>query len=209
MTQDLQLQVQSIACERGGRWLFEDVSFTVQAGQALYVQGNNGSGKTTMLRMLCGLTPCIKGDIEWRDQSISKNKNLLNVDLLYWGHSLAFKDELTLLENLQMDMAVTGSEVESAQVQLALNHQGLINKHHLAMKFLSQGQKRRVALARLQLSRTRLWILDEPFVALDQHSIDSLRSLFAAHLAKGGLLIFTSHQPIELDVALKHFRLGL
>ena len=116
MTQDLQLQVQSISCERGGRWLFEDVSFTVQAGQALYVQGNNGSGKTTMLRMLCGLTPCIKGDIEWRGQSISKNKNLLNVDLLYWGHSLAFKDELTPLENLQMDMAVTGSEVEGVLI---------------------------------------------------------------------------------------------
>ncbi|MSQ57105.1 MAG: cytochrome c biogenesis heme-transporting ATPase CcmA [Limnohabitans sp.] len=209
MTQDLRLQVHSIACERGGRWLFEDVSFSVQKGQALYLQGNNGVGKTTMLRMLCGLTPCIKGDIQWRGQSIIKNKMLFNRDLLYWGHLFAFKDELTPLENLQIDAAIAGFAVEKEEVQTALNNQGLINKHNLAMKFLSQGQKRRVALARLQLSRASLWVLDEPLVALDHHSVNRLRSLLTTHLAKGGLLIFTSHQPILLDMELIYFRLGL
>jgi len=203
-----QLQAIAISCERGGRPLFAPQSFTLNAGQAMQIEGDNGSGKTSLLRMVCGLAPTASGEVRWGGQAISEVRHAFSRDLLYLGHSLGLKDELSAVENLRVASVLAGHPVEHEEALQALKAQGLGSRSHLPLRVLSQGQKRRVALARLQLSKARLWVLDEPFVALDTLAVLALQQVLRQHLAQDGLLLFTSHQAVDLGGPVLPWRLG-
>jgi heme exporter protein A len=203
-----QLQAIAISCERGGRPLFAPQSFTLSPGQAMQIEGDNGSGKTSLLRMVCGLAPTASGEVRWGGQAISEVRHAFSRDLLYLGHSLGLKDELSAVENLRVASVLAGHSVGNEEALQALQAQGLGSRSHLPLRVLSQGQKRRVALARLQLSKARLWVLDEPFVALDTLAVLALQQVLRQHLAQDGLLLFTSHQAVDLGGPVLPWRLG-
>lgn len=194
------LDVTDLACVRGERHLFRGVGFRLEAGGLLHVRGQNGSGKTTLLRTLCGLAPAAAGTIRWTGQEIGRLGEDYRRQLCYLGHANAIKDELTPTENLRLAARLNGDPVDSvdeAAVLAALAAVGLSGRKDLPCRFLSQGQKRRVALARLVGRPRPLWILDEPFVALDTASIDIVRRLIGAHLERGGLAVLTTHQTVD------------
>jgi heme exporter protein A len=199
-----QLQVIALGCERGGRPLFATQSFSLEAGQAMHIEGDNGSGKTSLLRMVCGLSQPASGEVRWGGQSIAEVRPAFLRDLLYVGHSLGLKDELSAVENLQTVSVLAGQSVSREQAFQALKSQGLGSRAHLPLRVLSQGQKRRVALARLQVSQAKLWVLDEPFVALDSAAVQALQQVLQAHLQQEGLLLFTSHQGVHLGRTVLH-----
>ena len=203
-----QLQAIAISCERGGRPLFAPQSFTLSPGQAMQIEGDNGSGKTSLLRMVCGLAPTASGEVRWGGQAIAEVRQAFSLDLLYLGHSLGLKDELSAVENLRIASVLAGHPVGHEEAVQALQAQGLGSRSHLPLRVLSQGQKRRVALARLQLSKARLWVLDEPFVALDTLAVHALQQVLRQHLEQDGLLLFTSHQAVDLGGPVLPWRLG-
>jgi heme exporter protein A len=194
-------EVKDLACSRGNKPLFEAVSFSLKPGQALHLEGDNGVGKTSLLRILCGLSPADAGEVRWQGQSVQADPSAFRAALFYLGHNLSLKEELSALENLQADAAVAGRTLSPAQALVALARMGLRGREHLPLRVMSQGQKRRTALARLLASQAPLWVLDEPFVALDAKAVDGLRSVLAGHVAQGGMVLFTSHQPITLQRA--------
>lgn len=202
------LEVRSLACERGFKTLFQDVDFELHAGQALHLQGPNGVGKTSLLRLVCGLTPMVQGQVLWRGRPVSHPDCTFRSERLYLGHQLALKEELTALENLLFEAAIAGQPLSRAEALQALQAQGLASRAHLPLRVLSQGQKRRCALARLRPGKTSLWVLDEPFVALDAQSVEHLRHQFQQHLALGGAVLYTSHQAVQLDPQGRSYRLG-
>ena len=195
------LRVSHLSCSRGNKPLFADVSFELKAGEALHLEGDNGVGKTSLLRIVCGLSPADAGEVCWHDKTIQQNASAFRSSLFYLGHGLSLKEELTALENLMSDAAVSGRELSEAQALVALARMGLRGREHLPLRVMSQGQKRRTALARLLASQAPLWVLDEPFVALDVKAVDGLRGLLAEHVAQGGMVLFTSHQPVPLSTA--------
>jgi heme exporter protein A len=201
------LEVRSLACERGYNILFQGVGFELHAGQSLHVQGPNGVGKTSLLRMVCGLAPAAQGELLWRGLPLSHPDCTFSSERLYLGHQLALKDELSALENLMFDAAIAGQTLSRSQAIQALQAQGLATRAHLPLRVLSQGQKRRCALARLRPGRTTLWVLDEPFVALDAPSVEHLRDQLCQHLALGGALLYTSHQAVTLNAQGRSYRL--
>ena len=203
-----QLQVIALSCERGGRPLFAPQSFSLDEGQAMHIEGENGVGKTSLLRMVCGLAPAASGEVRWGGEVTTDHRAAFLRDVLYLGHSLGLKEELSALENLHAASVLAGQPVSRAQTLEALKTQGLASRAHLPLRVLSQGQKRRVALARLQLSSARLWVLDEPLVALDSAAIQALQQVLQTHVAQGGLLIFTSHQSVNVGMAVQPWRLG-
>ena len=201
------LQAVNVACERGGRSLFQPISFSLAAGAAMHLQGDNGAGKTTLLRSLSGLSPLAQGEVLWRGEPTSTAASDFKREMLYLGHALGLKDELTALENVQLNAAMAGQTLGREQALQALASQGLKSRAHLPLRVLSQGQKRRVALARLQVAQATLWLLDEPFVALDTEAVQALQLLLQQHLAKGGALVFTSHQAVDLGAVVQTARL--
>ena len=204
------LQLRAIRCERGGRVLFSDLDCDVGPGQLLRVLGPNGAGKTSLLRMLCGLLPPARGDILWQGQPIRALAEEFGRQLVYIGHAAALKDDLSALENLQTACQLGGLRVLPEQALTALRQAGLAGRAHAAARLLSQGQRRRVALARLVVAgSTPLWILDEPFNALDSAATDWLGRLISEHLAQGGIVALTSHQAITLDNNAAQVRLEL
>ena len=195
------LTVSHLSCSRGNKPLFVDVSFSLRAGQALHLEGDNGVGKTSLLRMVCGLSPADAGDVRWQGQPIQKQAAAYRGSLFYLGHALSLKEELTAFENLLSDAAVAGRALSTEQALLALARMGLRGREHVPLRVMSQGQKRRTALARLLVSQAPLWVLDEPFVALDAKAVDGLRTVLAEHVSQGGMALFTSHQPVGLSHA--------
>ena len=204
---DAGLQVVNVSCERGSRALFSPVSFQLQASQAMHLQGDNGAGKTSLLRGLCGLSPLSQGQVLWDGQPVQQAREVFLRDVFYLGHALGLKDELSALENLQTTAALAGQVLSPQDAAQALDAQGLASRMHLPLRVLSQGQKRRVALARLQVSKARLWLLDEPMVALDAAAQLALIELLRSHTRQGGMLLFTSHQPLALGVSVQSLRL--
>jgi heme exporter protein A len=193
------LQARQIECTRGNRRLFQDLSFRLEAKQALRVRGENGSGKTSLLRMVAGLSPVEAGEILWNEARIAGLGEDYRRDLLFLGHANGLKDDLTAVENLQHALALAGTRAGGAELRAALVDQGLAAVADLPVKLLSQGQKRRVALVRLGFSADKpLWILDEPFSALDAVSIGRIEKVVVAHLQRGGMALFTTHQEVEL-----------
>jgi len=193
------LETRELACERGGRRLFSALNIALDAGGLLRVRGANGSGKTTLMRCLAGLTRPDAGAVRWRGSDIGSLGDAYRRDLLFLGHSPAVKDDLTVLENLEFSCRLSGAEIAVEQIRHALEQLGIAKLADLPAGYLSQGQRRRTALARLALPRpARLWLLDEPLAALDDEAIGRVSSLCAAHLAAGGSLVLTSHQEIAV-----------
>ena len=192
------LSVSDLECQRGDRRLFAGVGFRLEAGELLYLRGRNGTGKTSLLRLLCGLLPPASGEIRWRDQPIKRLGEDYRRELCFLGHHNAIKEELTPLENLSTSAALAGTPLDPEQALDALAQLGLAGREDLPCRYLSQGQKRRVALSRLAIDRCPLWLLDEPFVALDTAAVDLVATLIGAHLRRGGMAVLTTHQPVDI-----------
>jgi heme exporter protein A len=190
--------VSNLSCSKGDKRLFSGVSFTLQPGQWLHLEGDNGVGKTSLLRLACGLSALENGEITWNNQAVSKDPQTFRANLAYLGHQLALKDDLSPLENLQTDAAIVGRQLTASDAKQALAQMGLRGREDLPVRVLSQGQKRRTALARLLVSSAKLWVLDEPFVALDTLAQNALSEVINAHLAKQGMVLLTSHQAVSL-----------
>lgn len=194
------LEFRGVACERGGRILFDRLDCELPAGRLLRVRGVNGAGKTSLLRMVCGLLPAAQGQILWRGEPIRDLGEQYGRDLVYLGHAAALKDDLSALENLQAACLLGGLRVPRAMALQALDEAGLAGRWRVPARQLSQGQRRRVALARLVVAaQTPLWVLDEPFNALDTMATGWLCGLLQAHLERGGVAVLTSHQDVALD----------
>lgn len=192
------LSVSQLSCVRGERRLFSDLCLDLAPHEWLHVQGENGTGKTTLLRALVGLSPPAEGEIRWCGEPIRQLAEDYRRDVLYLGHHGAVKEELTPLENLQLAAALDGRSLDDREALIALHRFGLKGREELPVRFLSAGQKRRVLLARLVTRKALLWVLDEPFTALDVKAVDMLSALIAEHLAAGGLAILTSHQAMPI-----------
>lgn len=192
------LEISKLACARGDHQLFSDLSFSLSVGELLQVQGANGSGKTSLLRTLCGFMMPVAGEIRWRGQNIRELDEEYYAEMIYLGHLNAIKDELNALENLRISAGLAGCTVDDKQVVAALRRMGLRGRETLPVKVLSQGQRRRVALARLLLGNFPLWILDEPLTALDVSAVGLMQDLIGEHLANNGMVIYTTHQPLEV-----------
>ena len=192
------LTLSELSCSRGHKPLFAPVSCVLHPGQALHLEGDNGVGKTSLLRIVCGLSASDAGEVRWNGRSTREDPQAFRTNLFYLGHALSLKEELSALENLLFDAAVAGRALSQLQALSALARMGLRGREHLPLRVMSQGQKRRTALARLWASQAPLWLLDEPFVALDVQAVDALRVVMAEHVAQGGMVVFTSHQAVNL-----------
>ncbi|GAB4213511.1 MAG: cytochrome c biogenesis heme-transporting ATPase CcmA [Rhodoferax sp.] len=170
----------------------------VQAGEWLYVTGPNGVGKTSLLRMLCGLSSVEQGQILWNGHPIGKNMLAYRASLRYLGHLNALQESMSVIENLRFATALAHQTLPDEALTQALARFGLRGRSQQLVRHLSQGQKRRVALTRLALCPAPLWILDEPYVAMDDAGIDLLASLIEDHLHSGGLVVLTSHQRVAI-----------
>lgn len=201
------LQASNLAYQRNDHFLFSKLSFQLQASQALHVEGINGAGKTTLLRILTGLAAPTDGVVHWQGKNIQEWRESYHAQLLYIGHQAGIKGELTPKENLQANLALSGSSNNSS-IEAALINVGLENDMNSPCHQLSAGQQRRVALARLWLTKAKVWILDEPFTAIDKAGIANVNAVIVEHLTQGGVLAITSHQPLSLqNCSLRHLLL--
>ena len=194
------LHVKSISCTRGYRDLFTGLDFQLSAGQALRVEGKNGSGKTSLLRIMSGLAQPLEGEVLWQGKKIHHPESEYFQDSLFIGHRAGIKFELTPIENLCMAKALNGSKSENG-IEEALYQVGLYGFEDTPCGNLSAGQKRRVALAQLYLTQSKVWILDEPYTSLDVAAVAKFEDLFTQHVNNGGSLVITSHQPVTLKIS--------
>jgi heme exporter protein A len=195
----MSLQALALGQSRGDRRLFEGIDFSLQPGEALWVQGANGSGKTSLLRVLCGLALPLSGEVRWRGRPLRQAREAFHAELAWCGHGHGLKDDLSALENLAGAAAIAGRPCNRGQALAALASLDLAASAALPARALSQGQRKRVVLARLFLADPpALWVLDEPFSALDAGSVARLQGRLDTHLAQGGLVVFTTHQPLSL-----------
>ena len=203
------LEVADLSCVRGDRCLFAGLAFAVEPGELLYVHGHNGSGKTTLLRTLCGLILPDEGEVRWNGGNIRAMREEFSKDVLYLGHRNGIKGDLTALENLRITSALDGFGITEDQAWEALERIGLDGHEDLEVKVLSQGQQRRVALARLLVNRAVMWVLDEPFTALDVAAVELLQDVIRAHLANEGIVVLTTHQEVPLTAEhVRRLKLG-
>lgn len=208
------LQAIDLQCVRGERCLFDGLSFELRPGEGLHIAGENGAGKTTLLRVLCGLFHPTEGEVRWDGKPILRAHEEFGADLAFVGHLNGVKDDLTALENLRLEAAIRGSTgaadvgMDSGVAESALARLGLGAFGDVMARHLSQGQKRRVALARLcGAEAARIWILDEPFNALDAAAVATLNELIAAQLGRGGIVVLTAHLPVGLSDRIRRLEL--
>lgn len=194
------LEALDLAARRGALPLFHGLSLRVPPGQALVVSGRNGSGKTTLLRILAGLSQPATGRVTWNGRDVTRHDAATRADTCFAGHLPGLKDELTASENLRALALLAGGAADDATVRQALADVGLDARRNLPARALSQGQRRRVALARLRLGAQRLWLLDEPATALDSDGLALLTTLLSRHLVGGGTVVAATHQPLGLPV---------
>ena len=192
------LEAEKLSAVRGRTRLFINVAFRVEPRAALFVTGPNGSGKTTLLRIAAGLTAAAAGTLRWRGDAVQPFDARLRGDLAFVGHLPALKDELTAVENLALSAALCGAAVNDDQVVDALDRVALSKQRSLPARVLSQGQRRRIGLARLTLVDKPLWILDEPTTALDSDGIALLTTLLRQHLDGHGCALIATHQPLSV-----------
>ena len=194
------LALRQVACVRGGRSLFSGLNLQLAGGQLLRVAGANGAGKTSLLRLMCGLLSPTEGEVLWRGQPLAAQREQWGRDLVYLGHAAALKDDLSPLDNLLTACLLGGQPADRTGALQALVDAGLRGFERVPARRLSQGQRRRCGLARLVLARSSpLWVLDEPFNALDATATAWLEGLIRAQLLRGGSVVLTSHQGVALD----------
>lgn len=204
----LRLQARELSCERDDRWLFEELELDIHAGEIVRIEGPNGSGKTTLLKILSGQLADYHGELFWNDVPMRRARGDFLANLLYLGHAPGIKASLTPLENLSWYQAMAG-EGDNEQARLdALEKVGLLGFEDLPAGQLSAGQQRRVALARLTLTPRPLWVLDEPFTAIDRDGVAALEAQLLAHVRGGGCVLVTTHHELKPSVELRHIRLG-
>ncbi len=198
-----ELQAHGLECIRGDRLLFCDLSFDLAAGELLAVEGANGAGKTSLLRILAGLSLPSEGSVVWRGHAIARRRAEYCAEMIYLGHQGGLKMDLSPLENLRLWLTLAGLEANDDAITHALATVGLDGYQDAPTRILSAGQRQRTALSRLLLSAAPLWILDEPFTALDTRGLTLVRQLLDRHADRGGLAVLTSHQPIEVSGPLR------
>ena len=204
------LQIEDLSCVRGDRVLFTGLDFAVHQGEMIFLEGRNGSGKTTLLRALAGLLLPESGEILWRGKNIRNLREEYSRHLLFLGHVNGIKGDLTAVENLRIAATLDGFELSEPRAWEILGRIGLKGHEDLPSKHLSQGQKRRVALARLFANDARVWILDEPFTALDVAAVQLLQEVIQGHLDKGGMTVITTHQAVDMiNEQTRTIRLGM
>jgi len=194
------LEAKNISCIRGNRELFRNLSFRVEEGTAMRIHGVNGAGKTSLLRMIAGLSPVAEGRISWGGRALSEMGDEYHAQLVFVGHANALKAHLTPSENLQLGLAIQGLPGGAEAVRAALEEEGLAVAADVPAQWLSAGQQRRVALARVRFAAgRRLWVLDEPFSSLDDAAVTRLSSRLAGHVRGGGVVVYTTHQDVRID----------
>lgn len=203
------LTARNLECIRGEQKLFSNISFSVNPSELMFIGGPNGSGKTSLLRLLCGLSSPDDGEILWNGADIRELGGDYRGAMTYLGHLGSIKDDLTATENLRISCALTGCEISEEQAVDALERIGLAGRETLPAKVLSQGQRRRVALARLLVTPTKLWILDEPLTALDVAAVELIKGVLEHNLSNGGMIVMTTHQEIVMTATtVRHLTLS-
>lgn len=196
------LEAVELQCARGERTLFSELDFQLRGGELLRIAGANGSGKTSLLRILCGLLAPAYGSVRWQGEDIRRLREEFWGRLVYLGHANAIKDDLTAAENLGIACTLAGRKAADGELRAALDQLGIGSSTHRPARVLSQGQRRRVALARLALSsQSPLWILDEPFTALDTRAVEIVQEMIANHVARGAAVVYTTHVELEIAAA--------
>ena len=194
------LEAINLTCVRGARRLFTNLNFTIGCGELIELRGPNGSGKTSLLRILCGLATPAAGEVRWHGQGIRKLGEEYFASVAYLGHQNAVKDELTAIENLKISSAVAGSTLSNGEAGEILARVGLSQQQNLPARVLSAGQRRRLGMTRLLASPAKLWILDEVLTSLDDTAMNLSREFIAKHLQKDGVAIVATHQDLDLAV---------
>ncbi len=209
MTNDqrLCLEVEQLSCARNSKTLFEGLNFSLHSGEIMIIEGNNGSGKTTLLKILCGLRTPDKGKIKFNSQEINDLDRTYNEQLVYLSHKNGVKTDLTARENLNSFCHVYGQPTEF--VDEVLIKMELVNEADISCRSLSEGQNRRVALARLLLCPAPIWILDEPLTALDEAGVELVKKLFHLKLQRQGMIIVSSHHDLNIDEGIGMQRIDL
>jgi heme exporter protein A len=192
------LEALNLTCVRGTRRLFKDLSFAVERGELIELRGPNGSGKTSLLRILCGLATPAAGDVLWDGKNIRSLGEEYNASIAYLGHQNAVKDELSAMENLRISSGVSGRALSKGEAQEVLARVGLTQQQNLPARVLSAGQRRRLGMTRLLTANATLWILDEVLTSLDQTAMDLSRDFMTEQLKNGGAAIVATHQDLNL-----------
>ncbi|SFH52860.1 cytochrome c biogenesis heme-transporting ATPase CcmA [Modicisalibacter xianhensis] len=203
------LEGRGLGCERDDRWLFANLDLTVGPGEMLRVEGPNGSGKTTLLKILSGQLTEHDGELRWGGQPMRRSRTTFLANLLYLGHAPGVKAALSPLENLAWYQALNGERGSESARMTALDEIGLCGFEDVPVGQLSAGQQRRVALARMLLSPRPLWVLDEPFTAIDRQGVAALETRLQAHVVRGGSVILTTHHELAPMAALRRVALGV
>ena len=191
------LKAHNLKCVKGSTELFANIQFEVESGEALVVEGSNGSGKTSLLRILCGFNYPAEGEISWNGLSIDGHESYQQ-QISYIGHASGVKLDLTVLENLVFAQRLVGSDRSETEIIEIIRAVGLFKQRKILTRKLSAGQKRRVALARLQLEERQLWVLDEPLTALDRDFVTEFEKVLEKHLNNKGMLVVTTHRELVL-----------
>ena len=192
------LSTVDLECIRGDRILFSHLNIEIPPGKILQIEGRNGCGKTSLLRLLSGVMMPSEGEILWNGEDIREDRATFYADAAYLGHHNGIKGELTALENLHFAQALSASKSDDDLFEI-LARLSLRGYEDIPCRHLSAGQNRRVALARLLATEAKLWILDEPFTALDRKGIQLVEEIFESHVAEGGIIVLTTHHPLKQD----------
>jgi heme exporter protein A len=191
------IRAQDLTVRRGTEVLFKALSFELRSGQLVWLRGSNGSGKTSLLRVIAGLSRPDGGQLSWNQQPLAQSEEFQS-KLVYMGHANALKDDLTALEALQFLTTIHNRPCAQDRMEAALRRMGVFHRRRLPVRMLSQGQRRRVALARLALEqKPGFWVLDEPFDALDDAGLNLVQQLFIENVQRGGTVLFTSHIRVQ------------
>ncbi|MGL1959524.1 MAG: cytochrome c biogenesis heme-transporting ATPase CcmA [Colwellia sp.] len=205
------ISAEKLTCIREDRLLFDQLSITINAGDIVQIEGPNGSGKTSLLRILAGLSQPYEGKVLFNNQPITECREEFHQNLHYLGHLPGVKGEMSAQENLSFNLALHGladhKNIESIEKTLGVVN--LLGFEDSLASHLSAGQHRRIALARLYKSTAAIWILDEPFTAIDKQGVQSLELLFKSHIANGGCVILTTHQDLLTIAAEKTIKITL